>query len=424
MKACTLCAPFFLRLAENTQVRYIADMYGFTRRMLSAALFFLAAACAPGEDGGKRGAALTETKREGAALVANGEFESAIALLQPLSESASGNAQVFILLGDAYAGSGRPDDAVKSYEQSIRLAYTNYEAHLKLATVVMEQGKTGRALTEFEIAATQGKDVPLVHYNYGLALRELGRERDALGHWRRARALDKTDPLYAVAVGIGLTSTDPRAAVREFETAQRLGASGAAFDSNFGLALQGAGDNRAAEARFRAAVQAAQDSEPYRYNHAASLMRIGEWETAIVSWREMLDQFGEHWSYRVYLGRASLEAQLYQDALSDLADLTARVEAGTIKERDPIMDRDPPGLDEALAVLALAHRGLGDLALALDHMRRAVALSPDNPSHLNNYGVILAESGMVDDARAQWRRVLELRPGDATATENLSSFDR
>jgi hypothetical protein len=44
--------------------------------------------------------------------------------------------------------------------------------------------------------------------------------------------------------------------------------------------------------------------------------------------------------------------------------------------------------------------------------------------HLNNYGVILAESGKITDARAQWERVLSIDPGNTTALENLSAFDR
>jgi Flp pilus assembly protein TadD len=82
----------------------------------------------------------------------------------------------------------------------------------------------------------------------------------------------------------------------------------------------------------------------------------------------------------------------------------------------------PPGLDEALDILGMAWRGAGDKKKAVEYLRRSVALRPDDPAHLNNYGVVLAEDGMLPDARIQWRRVLEIDPGNATARANLSAF--
>ena len=55
---------------------------------------------------------------------------------------------------------------------------------------------------------------------------------------------------------------------------------------------------------------------------------------------------------------------------------------------------------------------------------RAAELAPANVSHLNNYGVILAENGMLAEAKAQWRKVLEIDPDNATARGNLSALER
>jgi Tfp pilus assembly protein PilF len=82
-----------------------------------------------------------------------------------------------------------------------------------------------------------------------------------------------------------------------------------------------------------------------------------------------------------------------------------------------------PGLDEAYDLLAMAYRGRGDLGKAGDYMRKALQLKPDNVVHLINYGVILAESGKIPEARAQWEKVLEIDPENTTARENLSAFE-
>ena len=81
----------------------------------------------------------------------------------------------------------------------------------------------------------------------------------------------------------------------------------------------------------------------------------------------------------------------------------------------------PPSLGEALSVMGMAWRGKGDLARSRDYLQRAVAEAPNDPAVLNNYGVVLAESGMLPDAKAQWRRVLEIDPANATAKANLSA---
>ncbi|HET6463209.1 MAG TPA: tetratricopeptide repeat protein, partial [Candidatus Krumholzibacteria bacterium] len=100
------------------------------------------------------------------------------------------------------------------------------------------------------------------------------------------------------------------------------------------------------------------------------------------------------------------------------------VESGKIPKSSPKIDRMPPTLDEALDVLGMCWRGKGDKKKARDYLKRAVALSPRDVSHLNNYGVVLAEGGMLPEAREQWKRVLEIDPQNTTAKANLSAFGR
>jgi Flp pilus assembly protein TadD len=100
------------------------------------------------------------------------------------------------------------------------------------------------------------------------------------------------------------------------------------------------------------------------------------------------------------------------------------VESGKISKSSPRLDRMPPTLDEALDVLGMCWRGKGDNKRARDYLERAVALSPKDVSHLNNYGVVLAEGGMLPEAREQWKRVLEIEPQNTTAKANLSAFGR
>jgi Flp pilus assembly protein TadD len=368
--------------------------------------------------------ALNAAKRRAATQLEARDYAAAVKTLESLSADVPRDDQVFMMLGDAHRGLGEYEPAVRAYEQAIRIDYGDYLPHLKLGTWLMENHKTGRALTEFEVAVKYGDDDPLTHYNYGLALYELGRREEAIVQWHRARDLDPDNAEIEEALGMGLTGVDDTAALRCFQNAEQLGRSGAKFNNNYALALERAGQQTAARKRFQTAVRADSTSEEYGRNLALHDMRVGDYADASAEFEQLIAQHGARWSYSVYLARACVELGRYDDALAALDPFAPELESGVLDRKSGHIDRVPPTAADALSVAGLAWRGRKDLARARELLGRAVALDPREPSHLNNYGVVLAESGMLAQARAQWRRVLELDPGNATARSNLSAYER
>jgi Flp pilus assembly protein TadD len=357
-------------------------------------------------------------------LVDAGQHRDAIPVLESLSEEASGDYQVFVMLGDSYRALDRPEDALRAYEEAVRVDYYQYETHLKLANLLMEQGKSGRALTEFELAAQYGKGVAVTHYDYGLALYQMDRRKQALDEWRAAYELDSTNPEYAEAMGIGLTDTDAAKAVEYFEAAAELGAEGSSFHNNFGLALQTLGDDQRARSRFERAVKIEPDNEKYRFTLAAAYTNTGAYSEAVAEWDSLVQRFGRRWSYTIYRGRALLALGRFGEAIESVAALVSEFESGGLRQGDERFDRTPPRFSDALEVLAMSHRGDGNEPRALEYIRRAVELDPENVSLRNNYGVILAENGKIAEAKDQWNRVLEIDGNNATARRNLSALER
>ena len=357
-------------------------------------------------------------------LIDANSLEPAIETLEALSKRASADHQLFLMLGEAYAKLGEFDNAVKNLEQSIRLSYTDYHPHLELATLLMRHGKIGRALTEFEEAARYGARDPLTRYNYGLALHKMGKRQKALEQWSMAYEMENDNPRYAEAVGIALAGIDDAEALRYFDEASRLGATGAQFHNNYGLALQRAGDHRRALGQFEAAVAAEPANENYGFNLAAAHMLSRSYREAVASWDSLIERQGSRWSYQVYRGEALLALLRFDEAIASVKAIAAEVETGRLAPDSERMDRTPPGLNDAFEILAMSHRGKGDLDEALVYIQKALALRPHKTSHLNNYGVILAESGRLDEAKAQWRKVLEIDDDNTTAKENLSALER
>ncbi len=394
-----------------------------TIRVGVAVLLLLGCASSARRETQEQDALASETRQRAADMLVARQFEDAVAVLEPLARESPKDDQVFTMLGDAYRGAGDFDRSVKAYEQAIRIEYGDYLPHLKLGVVLMEHGKTGRALTEFEVAVKYGGTDPLTHFNYGLALSELGRKPTALEQWRLASEIQPDNAAFVAAVGIGLTGVDDSAAVECFGRAELLGMDGAAFDNNYALALERIGDNDRAESRFEAAVgRGGPGPAEYRRNLARHYLRVGKNAEAAAEFDTLVARDGHKWSDSVYLARAQVALERYREAISGLEAFALEVEAGRIDRASGRIDRMPPTLGEAFDVLGMAWRGRGDLARARDYLGRAVRLEPDDPARLNNYGVVLAESGMLPDARAQWRRVLVIDPANATARANLAAF--
>jgi molecular chaperone DnaK (HSP70) len=66
---------------------------------------------------------------------------------------------------------------------------------------------------------------------------------------------------------------------------------------------------------------------------------------------------------------------------------------------------DTDGLNN---ILALCYNDVGLRQKALDHFRKAAELSPNNPTHLANYGYQLIEFGKVDEAISKIRQAVSL----------------
>jgi tetratricopeptide (TPR) repeat protein len=353
-------------------------------------------------------------------LLENGRFEDVVGILAPWAGKKVQDPQVYSMLAKAQWKLRNTDDAITNYEEAARLDYSNAYAHLELAQLLVEIGRPGRALTEFDLAIQYGGPDPLPRYNYGLALYGLNRREEALNQWRIAYSLDNRDPRYAEAMGIGLTGEDDKAALEYFERADSLGADQAEFHDNFGLLLQRLGDYGRAEAEFREAVAREPGNVFYRRNLALLYMVSGRLDAAVPVWETLLDEDKDSRVYRIYLARAYLGVGRFESAIGVLENWLQGVGAtppGT-------ETGEAPPIDEAYDVLAMSYRGKKDLVQAASYVRKALELKPRSVGYLINYGVILAEDGKIAKAKTQWEKALEIDPNNPTARQNLSAYQR
>lgn len=75
----------------------------------------------------------------------------------------------------------------------------------------------------------------------------------------------------------------------------------------------------------------------------------------------------------------------------------------------------------SLHLLGIVSYHRGNLAEALDFIARAVELDSSDADMLNNYGIMLSESGSKEEAVQRWRQCLAIKPDYAEAHSNLAN---
>lgn len=377
-------------------------------------LFGGCSASAPSSKPSAQTTSAASSKQRVRDLIDQGQYAQAVDILVPLKGKLKNDPQVYTMLAESYWKLGLYNDAVSNFEAALRLDYSDADAHRDFGQMLMEMGKVGRALTEFELAIRSGDRNALSYYNYGLALYEFGRRDAALAQWQIAFSAEPQNAKYAEALGIGLTGKNDVEALGYFETAAELGANGASFHNNFGLLLLRLKRFSDAENHFAMAVEIDPQNESYRFNLVVSRLRSKRYAAAIPVLEALVTGAPDNATYRVYLGRSYYEAGRHQDVV-------ALLEPWLSSDTVPHKSDGGPDLGGAYDALAMSLRALEQPEKAGVFSASAIEWDPSNPAYLNNYGVILAENGRIEEARAQWEKVLQIEPDNEVAKQNLSA---
>jgi Flp pilus assembly protein TadD len=205
---------------------------------------------------------------------------------------------------------------------------------------------------------------------------------------------------------------DRRAVLQEAIMERRLEKYPADFSAHFNLGVLALRrkDMAAAMAHLKTALQAEPEDPPALNAYGAALQSDGKVEEAINQFRHVL---------RVRSDDASAQYNL-ANALA----ASGRLEEAVRGFRDVLAGR--PEDEGAHEHLVQALVGLGDTAAAAGHVAKAanyygevIALQPDNADLRNNFGILLARSGDLAGAIAQFEAVLKINPAHAAAQRNL-----
>lgn len=227
------------------------------------------------------------------------------------------------------------------------------------------------ALAELDAALAVQPDNPDWNAQRGWVLRELGRDDDAIGAFRRAWELAPDESEVALALAVSLTSTGRLASALEVleQVAQRDASFEAAYCERVHLYAR-LGRHEDAEQTFYLAQQLNEHCPDCFYYMAMSLASRGEKSRALFCLERTLE-----------------------------------------------IDPGYPGVNRQIARL---HEREGDFAAAREYLVRELRLNPGDTGLLAHLGRVALRARRVGEALTRFRSVLELDPGDADAHLGLA----
>jgi len=272
---------------------------------------------------------------------------------------------------------------------------------------LMAMFERGRYFEAATLAETMTARFPQQEFGWmalGMALKQMGRDVDALAAMRKVEALTPNDFEVHFNLGIlldGLGRQDE--AEVSYRRALQIKPNYAETHYNLGNTLKGMGRLAEAESCYRRALKIKPDYAEAHTNLGAVLQDLGKLDGAVASYRRALAIKPDYAETHYNLGMALQDLGRLDDAVASYRRALA------IK----------PDYADAHYNLGAALHDQGQLDAAVASCRRALAIKPDYAEAHNNLGNSLRDLGQLDDALVSCRRALGIKPDYAEAHYNL-----
>jgi Flp pilus assembly protein TadD len=213
----------------------------------------------------RRAIAVTENnfladKCLGIALGKKGQMDEAIRQFQEAIRLKPGYPDAYNDIGIALSKKGQWDEAIRQFQEAIRLKPDYAEAHNGLGIALGRKGQLGEAIRQFQEAIRLKPDYAEAHNSLGIALGREGQLDEAIRQYQEAIHLNADDAEVHNNLGIALARKGQMdEAIRQFQEAIRLKPDYAEALNNLGYRWAERGENLE---RARAMIEKALRLEP------------------------------------------------------------------------------------------------------------------------------------------------------------------
>ena len=277
---------------------------------------------------------------------------------------------VLMRQGRQSLAAGDQASAKESYQAVIRLEPAHVEAHLNLGLAYERLGSGKLAEVMFRKSTALDPENAEAHLKLGLKLAARGEFGEALSSVTRALGLAPESAAARRAIGMVLTRLNrPRDAVPHFEWLVQGDPEAVDARLDLGIALAEGGRLDDALSEFREAVRLAPDSHLAQYHLGRALRDLGRLDDSLVA----------------------------------------------LERSVSIQD----GYAPALRLLGAVERAAGREA-AVEHLRQAAELAPDDPLAHYELGLAVSQAESPLAAIPHWEQTLALDPNHREAIYNLA----
>jgi Flp pilus assembly protein TadD len=207
-----------------------------------------------------------------------------------------GNPATQLVWGVAFTDEGKLDEAIRRFQEALRLKPDDAEAHKSLGLALGRRGQIEEAMGQYQEALRLKPDDAEAHNNLGNALALKGQTDEAIRELQEALRLNQQgsclESEQAEAhnnLGIAFALKGQTAeAIRQFQAALRLKPNNIEAHYNLGRALDLAGQTDEAIRQFQATLRLKPDYAEAHNNLGLALGRKGQLAEAISQYREAL----------------------------------------------------------------------------------------------------------------------------------------
>jgi len=223
------------------------------------------------------------------ALLGEGRYEEAIRHYEQALRLKPGTDETFTNIGVALVRLGKVDEALRLYRQVLRDMPRSYSVHCNLGALLAERGQVDEAVAHYQAAIRLKPGRPEPHNNLGNVLLAKGLIDEAIESFRKAVALRPTMPETQNNLGIALVRKGALAEAEAcFSAAIKHRPDYAEAHVNLGLVQAQQGRLLEAIEAARRAVRLAPANIEARFLLGQLLRDTGQREEAVAEFREVL----------------------------------------------------------------------------------------------------------------------------------------
>ena len=329
-------------------------------------------------------------------------------------------------LGYVLLETGDTRGAIAAYEKATRLQSDNANFQFNLGLAWLAQAKKALTKAAADNARTSAlaplsRSVELApanvlnHETYGETLYDLGRDNEAIVQFDKAAQLDPKQymPVYNMGLSYTRSNQQPKA-IEAFTKALEIKPDDRDALHGLALAQSKSGQFEEAAKSYKHLTELTPDDLTAWINYAYCLRSKGDAEGEVAALEEALKHGAD--PAKTAMVRRALAGYYYKKGDPD-----------SLKRSQDEFERslkDAPDNPEALNGLGLLMSKQMKYDDALRYFKQAVAVRPTFDDAYNNIGVVYDAKKDIPNAKANYRKALQINPKNALAQKNLDRFDK